>query len=321
MIFSEKAMTTITNLVLKTAIGSYGNTKALKDGTVQARGITFDFIEISPANRAFRPMVERLEFDVSEMALTTYMIAKSFDKQMTALPIVLVRMFHHGTILCNVRAGIRSPKELEGKKVGLRAYAQTGPTWSRGILQSDYGVDLGKVTWVAFEGSHVSEYQDPENVVRALDGKKMTDMLLAGEIDAAIGAGPIDSPEVKPLFDRADVEAAWFKKTGIYPVNHIVVIKSEIASSHPWVSGELFGAFKTAKELYLDRLRTKGPSSADDELKLRLSAIVGGDPLPYGIRPNRKAIEALAQFSFEQRLLPKRYSIEELFDPSVFELE
>jgi hypothetical protein len=100
-------MTTISNLILKTAIGSYGNTKALKDGTVQAQGITFDFIEISPVNRAFRPMVERLEFDVSEMALTTYMMAKSFDKQMTALPIVLVRMFHHGTILCNVRAGIR----------------------------------------------------------------------------------------------------------------------------------------------------------------------------------------------------------------------
>jgi 4,5-dihydroxyphthalate decarboxylase len=315
-------MTAQAKLVLKTAIGSYGNTKALKDGIVKPRGITFDFQEISPVNRAFRPMVERLEYDLSEMALTTYLIAKSFDKQLTALPIVLVRQFHHGTIQCNVGSGIRTPKDLEGKRVGLRAYAQTGPTWSRGILQNDYGVDLGKVTWVAFEGSHVSEYRDPENVVRADADKKITDMLLTGEIDAAIGAGRIDAPEVKPLFDRApDLEAVWFKKTGIYPANHIVVVKSALASSHPWVLGELFGAFKAAKELYLEHLRANGPSSADDELKLRQQAVVGGDPLPYGILPNRSAIETLARYSFEQGLLPKPCSIEEVFDPSVMTLE
>jgi 4,5-dihydroxyphthalate decarboxylase len=315
-------MTAQAKLVLKTAIGSYGNTKALKDGIVKPRGITFDFQEISPVNRAFRPMVERLEFDLSEMALTTYLIAKSFDKQLTALPIVLVRQFHHGTIQCNVGSGIRSPKDLEGKRVGLRAYAQTGPTWSRGILQNDYGVDLGKVTWVAFEGSHVSEYRDPENVVRADAGKSITDMLLSGEIDAAIGAGRIDSPEVKPLFDRApDVETAWFKKTGIYPVNHIVVVKSELASSHPWIVGELFGAFKAAKEHYLDHLATNGPSTPDDELKIRLKAIVGGDPLPYGIPTNRKAIEALVRYAVEQALLPKPCSVDELFDPLTRGLE
>lgn len=315
-------MPTNTNLVFKTAIGSYGHTKGLKDGSVKARGITFDFMDISPVNRAFRPMIERLAFDVSEMALTTYMMAKSFNKQLTALPIVLVRMFHHGTIQCNVRSGIRIPKDLEGKRVGLRAYAQTGPTWSRGILQSDYGVDLGKVTWVTFEGSHVSEYLDPQNVVRADDGKKITDMLLAGEIDAAIGADRIHSPEVKSLFDQASaVEAAWFKKTGIYPVNHILVIKSELATSHPWVLGELFGAFKAAKEHYLEHLNANGPSSAEDELRLRLKAIVGGDPLPYGLPSNRKAIEALAQFSFEQALLPKPFTIEELFDSPVMRLE
>ena len=308
-------MPTNPNMVLKTAIGSYGHTKMLKDGSVKARGITFDFMDISPVNRAFRPMVERLAFDISEMAMTTYMIAKSFNKQMTALPIVLARMFHHGTIQCNVRSGIRIPKDLEGKRVGLRAYAQTGPTWSRGILQSDYGVDLGKVTWVTFEGSHVSEYLDPENVVRADDGKKITDMLLAGEIDAAIGADRIHSPEVKPLFNQAsDVEAAWFKKTGIYPVNHILVVKSELAASHPWVLGELFGAFTAAKKCYLEHLSKNGPSSAEDEMRLRLMAIIGGDPLPYGLSPNRKAIEALAHFSFEQALLPKPFTVEDLFD-------
>ena len=313
---------TANSLVLKTAIGNYGNTKALKDGTVKAPGISFEFVEISPVNRAFRPMVERLEFDVSEMAVTTYMLAKHFGKQLTALPIVLMRVFHHGPILCNARSGIREPKDLEGKKVGLRAYAQTGPTWSRGILQNEYGVDLDKVTWVTFEGSHVSEFQDPGSAVRAPGGKKITDMLLSGEIDAAIGADRVDSPEVKPLFARAsDVEAEWFRKTGIYPVNHIVVVKSGLASSHPWVRDEIFRAFKTAKEIYLDRLTTQGPSSPDDELKLRLKRIVGGDPLPYGVPPNRKAFETLGQFVFQQKMLPKAYGVEDLFEPAVMDLE
>ena len=307
-------MTTHTPLVLKTVIGSYGHTKALKEGAFKSEKIIFDFIEYTPTNRAFRPMVENLAFDVSEMALTTYMVAKSFGKQMTALPVVPMRLFHHGAIQYNVKSGIGGPRDLEGKRVGLRAYAQTGPTWSRGILQSEYGVDLGKITWVSFEGSHVAEYKDPENVIKAEAGKKIGEMLLSGEIDAAIGADRIDSPEVKPLFDRAvELETAWYKKTGIYPVNHVVVVKSELVSAYPWLLGELFEAFKTAKKIYLDRLYKHGPSSPADEQNLRLRAIVGGDPLPYGIMPNRRAIEALAQFSFEQGLLPRPYRIEELF--------
>ena len=313
---------TETPLVLKTVIGNYGQTKALKEGAVTSERVKFEFIEeYSPTNRAFRPMVERLAFDVSEMALTTYLVAKSFDKKMTALPVVPMRLFHHGAIQYHVKSGIRSPRDLEGKRVGLRAYAQTGPTWSRGILHSEYGVDLGKVTWVSFEASHVAEYRDPVNVVRAEAGKKIGEMLLAGEIDAAIGAERIDSPDVKPLFDRAaEVEAAWFKKTGIYPVNHIVVVKNDLAAAYPWLLGELFRAFKTAKELYLERLYSQGPSTPGDEQILRLKAIVGGDPLPYGLPSNRRAIEALTQFSFEQGMLPRPLKIEELFDPSVMDL-
>jgi 4,5-dihydroxyphthalate decarboxylase len=315
-------MTAQTPLVLKTVIGGYGQTKALKEGAVASERLKFEFIEdYRPTNRAFRPMVERLAFDVSEMALTTYLVAKSFDKKMTALPVVPMRLFHHAAIQYHMKSGIRSPRDLEGKRVGLRAYAQTGPTWSRGILRSEYGVDLGKVTWVGFERSHVVEYQDPWNVIRAEEGKKIGEMLLAGEIDAAIGAERIDSPDVKPLFDRAaEVEAAWFKKTGIYPVNHVVVVRSDLVSAHPWLLGELFRVFKAAKDLYLERLYTQGPSTPGDEQILRLKAIVGGDPLPYGIPPNRRPIEALAQFSFEQGMLPRPYAIEELFEPSVMDL-
>jgi 4,5-dihydroxyphthalate decarboxylase len=310
------------NLVLKTAIGNYGNTKALKEGTVSVPKINFDFVEIAPIYKAFQAMVQRSEFDVSEMAFTTYLLAKSFNKPLTLLPIVLVRIFHHGTIMCNVKSGIREPKDMEGKKVGLRAYGQTGPTWSRGILQSEYGVDLNKVTWVTYEGSHVGEFQDPDNAVRAPEGKKMTDMLIAGEIDAAISPYKLDAPEVKPLFDNApDLEAAWFKKTGIYPVNHMVVVKTELAASQPWILRELFETFKKAKALYLDRLKADGPTSADDELKLRLMGIVGSDPLPYGVRANRKAFETMVRFAFEQKMLPRQYSIDEIFDPAVMDFE
>jgi 4,5-dihydroxyphthalate decarboxylase len=149
----------------------------------------------------------------------------------------------------------------------------------------------------------------------------MDAMLAAGEIDAAIGSHAVSSPDVRPLFaGAADLEAAWFKKTGIYPLNHIVVVKSELVTSHPWLVGELFKAFKSAKEQYLQRLSASGPSSDDDELKLRLKGIVGGDPLPYGVALNRKGIETLAQYAFQQKLLPKLYRVEDLFDPSVLAL-
>ncbi len=312
---------TTANVVLKTLIGSYGNTRALKDGTVTAPGITLDFVEVTPVYTAFRRMVEQLEFDVSEMAVTTYLVARAFDKQFTGLPVVLFRKFHHGTILCNVRSGIRAPKDLEGRRVGMRAYAQTGPTWSRGILQSEYGVDLGKVQWVTYEGSHVREFQDPANVTRAPEGKKMADMLVAGEIDAAIGAEGLSSPNVRPLIpDAAQVEAAWFKKTGLYPVNHMVVVKRSVVDAHPGILGALFGAFKTAKELYLDRLTREGPASADDRLTLQLKEMVGGDPFPYGVPPDRKSYETLARYAFEHGILPRPYRVEDLFDRSVLDL-
>jgi 4,5-dihydroxyphthalate decarboxylase len=313
-------MMTKENLVLKTLIGSYGNTKALKDGTVKVPGVTFDFVEVVPVYTAFKDMARDLAFDVSEMAMTTYMVAKSFDKKMIALPIILVRIFHHGTILCNVKSGIREPKDLEGKKVGIRAYAQTGPTWSRGILQNEYGVDLRKVTWVTYEDSHVAEFKDPAICVRAPKDKKMPDMLVAGEIDAMITPNKFESPNVKPLFPNASaVEAEWFRKAGIYPVNHIVVMKSELAKAQPGVAKELFAAFQASKQRYLDQLYAKGPSSDDDKLHLRLKEIVGGDPLPYGVSANRKGFETLAKYCFEQKMLPKLYTMKDLFEPSLLD--
>ena len=175
---------------------------------------------------------------------------------------------------------------------------------------------------ITYEGSHVREFQDPRNVTRAPGGKRLIDMLVAGAIDAAIGAEGVTSPDVRPLIpDASKVEAAWFKKTGIYPVNHMVVVKRSLVDSHPWILGALFGAFKTAKELYLNRLNREGPSTDDDRVKLQLKEIVGEDPLPYGVPPDRKSYETLGRFAFEHGILPRPYRVEDLFDRSVLDLK
>lgn len=308
------------SLVLKTVFDHYGWTEALRDGRVTIPGVTLEFVEFSPAHKAFKPMVERLEFDVCEMALTTYTVAKAFDKKLTLLPIVLLRNFHFGQLKYNVRSGIREPKDLEGRKVGVRAYAQTTPVWVRGLLNSEYGVDLEKVTWVTFEGSHVAEYQDPSNVVRAPEGKKLNEMLAAGEIDAAIGKIE-QSEDIKGLIQNPnEVAAAWFKKTGVYPINHMVTVKSDLVRAHPWLARALYEGFQKAKEIYVEDLYKKGPSSPADELQLRLKEIVGGDPLPYGVESNRKPLEMLLDFAHRQKLLPKPFTLEEVYELAVMEL-
>jgi 4,5-dihydroxyphthalate decarboxylase len=309
-------------LVLKTVVGHHGYTEALRDGRVRIPGVTFEFVEIDPVHSAFKPMVETLKFDVSEMAITTYVVAKSFEKKITALPVVLSRNFHHAAIVCNVNSGIREPKDLEGKKVGIRAYAQTTPVWVRGILASEYGVDLNRVNWITFEGSHVKEYQDPDICTRAPEGKKQDAMVKSGETDASIIGSRLQAPEVRPLIPNADqVAAEWFKKTGAYPINHLVVVKSDLASAYPWLMPELFRAFKAAKEIYLESLYKEGPKTPADEQRLKLGTIVGGDPLPYGVEPNRTTVEMLLKFAHEQKLLSRPYTVEEMFQPSVLTLE
>ncbi|MGH8059539.1 MAG: ABC transporter substrate-binding protein, partial [Candidatus Entotheonellia bacterium] len=221
--------------VLKTAIGTYGHTKGLKDGSVAAPGIQFEHIEISPIIAAFRRMCRGLEFDVSEMAITTYLTAKAYHKAFTAIPVFVVRQFHHSPIVYHVQSGVQSPKDLEGKRVGVRAYTVTTGFWARGILATEYGVDLSKVTWVLNDEEHVSEYQKeyPSNVVYQA-GANLAELVAKGELAAAIGVGRVDSPDVKPLIPNArEAEAAWYRKTGIYPINHTVVVKDSLLQADP----------------------------------------------------------------------------------------
>src|SRR5215210_1686297 len=181
---------------LKSVTRTQGNNKALKDGGVKPRTFEFEFEEVDPLIAAFRRMVRGLEFDISEMAITTYITAREHGKRMTGMPVFLVRAFHHGAILVNTKAGIASPKDLEGKRVGVnRGYTVTTGVWARGVLQDEYGVDLSKVTWVLSGDEHVAEYRSPANVVPIEPGKKMADMLASGELVGAIGV-EADHPDV-----------------------------------------------------------------------------------------------------------------------------
>src|ERR1051325_9846371 len=230
----------MTQIKLKTVTRTQGNNQALKDGTVKPKTFEFDFVEVNPLIDAFRRMVRGLEFDICEMAITTYICARAHGKRMTAVPIFLVRAFHHGAILVNTKAGIRTPKDLEGKRVGVnRGYTVTTGVWARGILQSEFGVDLSKITWVLSGDEHVAEYKPPKNVVPIEPGKKMEDMLIAGELVAAVGVD-VKSPDVKPLIPNAlDAGLAALRRDGHYPINHTVVIKDELIAKYPDLAADV----------------------------------------------------------------------------------
>ena len=254
-------------LKLKTVTRTQGNNAALKDGTVRPATFEFDFVEVNPLIDAFRRMVRGLEFDICEMAITTYICARAHGKRMTAVPVFLVRAFHHGAILVNTKAGIAHPKDLEGKRVGVnRGYTVTTGVWARGILQDEYGVDLSKITWVLSGDEHVAEYVPPANVVPIEKGKKMADMLVSGELVAAIGV-EIDHPDVKPLIPNAlEAGLAALKTRGHYPINHTVVIKDELIAAHPGLAADVFNAFAESKRLYIEKLKA-GPHRESDRCR------------------------------------------------------
>jgi 4,5-dihydroxyphthalate decarboxylase len=306
--------------VLKTAIATYPHTKDLKDGTVSVPGVQFEHIEVSPIIGAFRRMCRTLEFDVCEMAITTYLTAKAYNKPFTALPVFVVRQFHHSSIVYNMKSGVQSPKDLEGKKVGVRAYTVTTGVWARGILATEYGVDLDKITWVVVDEEHVQEYRKPANVMEQ-PGANLAEMLVKGELAAAIGVGKVDSPNVKPLIsDAAAAEAAWCRQTGIYPINHTVVVKDALLQSDSSLAPRLFAGFEAAKAQFLRELGSGAELPADAQVLARRRSLVGDDPLPNGLERNRKALEAIIRFAHEQKILPRPVKPEEMFAPNTLDL-
>ncbi len=308
---------------LKTVTRTQGNNKAFKDGVVKPKTFEPAFEEVNPLIDAFRRMVRGSEFDVCELAITTYICAKAHGKKITAVPVFLVRAFHHGAILVNTKAGIRTPKDLEGKKVGVnRGYTVTTGVWARSVLQDEHGVDLSKITWVLSGDEHVAEYKAPSNVVPIEKGKKMADMLVSGELVAAIGVD-VDHPDVKPLIPNAEEAGlAALRKRGHYPINHTVVIKDELLEKYPELAADVFNAFVESKRLYVEKLkagRIEKMTEADETAK-RVMEITGRDPLPYGLEANRKILENLIQHALTQRIITEPVTVEELFAPSTHKL-
>jgi 4,5-dihydroxyphthalate decarboxylase len=313
-------------LHLKTVTRTQGNNSALKNGAVSLQGFEFDFEEVPVLVHAFRRMVRELEFDVCEMAFTTYLCAKAYGKRFTALPIFLVRGFHHGAIVQNTTSAIRDPKDLEGQRVGVnRGYTVTTGVWARGVLQDEYGVDLSKVTWVRSGDEHVAEYCPPANVVWMEPGRGLEELLTTGDLAAVIGAD-LDHPGVSPLIPNA-AEAGFdaLVRRGHYPINHLVVVKDELLAANPDLATNVFNAFAEAKNVYVERLsgntgNTIETPTPTDLMYKRVMSITGGDPLPYGIAPNRSVIEELIDHAVSQRILDRRPTVESLFPESTHNL-
>ena len=309
----------MSDLKLKTVTRTQGNNRALKAGEVTPdAGFSFEFEEIPVLIDGFRRMVRGLEFDVCEMALTTYVCARAHGKRFTALPIFLVRAFHHGAIAVNTDAGLRSPKDLEGRRVGVnRGYTVTTGVWARSILRNQCGVDLNRITWVLSGDEHVAEYRPPANVVPIDPGRKMADLLVSGELAGAIGVD-VEAPNVQPLIpDAAEAGFAALRERGHYPINHLVVVKDELLERHPGLALAVFEAFAESKRRYVQHLRagTLDKPTSVDEVHRRVMDITGADPLPYGIEPNRQALDEALAAMRDQGIVDRPFTLEELFHP------
>ena len=317
---------------LKVAIADYGHTRALKSGGVPIDGVDADFIHVVPIIAAFRRMVRDLEFDICEMAPTTYMIARARGAPYIALPIFLMRRFHHGGFVVRPDAHIKTPKDLAGKKVGVRAYSVTTGVWTRGIFVNEYGLDASKVTWVVDDEEHVTTLTLPINVVHAPPGQSLQSMMASGEIQAGFtgpaGVGrsgpPIANwdmnaptggdagvyPEL--IAEVEQVEADWYRRTGILPIHGLIVVKDEHLKSYPWLARALMDAFVAAKKPYLAQLK-RGDGDKAEDVRYRKFLTLMNDPLPYGMSANQASIEALVTYALQQELIPSRPRLNDVF--------
>lgn len=306
---------------LLTVTRTQGNNRALKAGEVVPRGYPLVFEEVPVLVQGFRRMVRELAYDVSEMALTTYLTAREHGVRFTALPVFLVRGFHHGAIQVHTGSGITEPAQLAGRRVGVnRGYTVTTGVWARAIMALEYAVDLDSITWVLSGDEHVESYRPPANVVHAGPGNDLGDMLLAGELDAVIGAA-IDHPEVAPLIPHPEEAAfAAMRERGLYPINHLVVVKDEVLEANPDVAPAVFEAFAESKRRYVERLRAGEVETADDRRYARVLAETGSDPLPYGIEPNRAVLDLLVEQALAQHILTRPVEVESVFAPATHDL-
>ncbi len=282
---------------LFTLLGSYPNTAALKKGDVKSDLVDFDFANVKVSNTAFKPLVREAKFDVAELAIVTYLQARTYGKPYALIPATVLGRGQHHTIAYNPEHGLLKANELAGKRVGVRAYTQTTGAWVRGFLADDYGVDIAEVRWITFEDPHLAEYKDPDFVTRAGEGKTIVQMLLDGELDAAIVGDTLPDPRLKPLIPDADAVARqWAETHGGVPINHMMVVRAAIAKSRPDIVQEIYRVLQESR-------RAVPPPE-------------GGllDPWRFGIEANRRSLEIVIDYSFRQKLIPRKFSVDELFD-------
>jgi len=272
---------------LRTLLGDHPGTAALKNGSIKSDLVSFDFAEYSPTNKGFKPMVREGAFDVSEMAIVTYLMAKSYGKPMVLLPNVVVARFQHAYALYNGRHGTLKPVDLNGKRVGIRSFTTTTGAWLRGVLANDHGVDLNSIDWVTFEDAHVAEYVDTTR--RAPPGKQIVQMLIDGELDAVLGE-KVEHPDLRPLFANAGMEEkSWFAKHKVMPINHMVVVSRALSDKHPEIVREIHRLLAQSA-----KASAAAPQFNADEM--------------------RRSIEMIIQYTAQQGLIPRAFDVEELFD-------
>jgi 4,5-dihydroxyphthalate decarboxylase len=273
---------------LRTLLGDHPGTKALKDRSIESALVELDFVDYSPTNRGFKPMVREGAFDVSEMAIVTYLMAKSFGKPMVLLPNVVLARFQHAYALYNSKSGRMKPADLNGKRVGIRSFTTTTGAWLRGILANDYGVDLNSIDWVTFEDAHVAEFKDTTK--RAPAGKQIIQMLVDGELDAVLGE-KVEHPDLKPLFRNAGrEEKSWFAKHGVTPINHMVVVSEGLMQNHPEAVREVSGLLRESAEL----VPAASPQFNAEDLC--------------------RSLEMIIRYTAQQGLIPRVYTLDEIFD-------
>lgn len=283
--------------VLTAAIGRYPHTAALHSGAVRSERLALDLVDLPTPNRAFAPMVREGRFDVSEMAIATFLQAKAYGKPLVLLPVVLAARFQQSALLCRTDGPVAGPADLVGRRVGVRAYSQTTGVWLRGILADSHGVQPDQVRWMTFEDAHVAEIRDPPWAERAAPGRDMLAMLGEGELDAVIVGNDVpDDPSLRPVFPDAAASAeAFWREHGFVPVNHLVTVGRDLAEARPDLVAELVRLFGEAKAAAAPR--------AD-----------GRDPYPIGRAALDAPVALALRYATEQGLLPRRLSLEEVWE-------
>jgi 4,5-dihydroxyphthalate decarboxylase len=290
-------------LALRTNLADYPVTMAMKDGRVTSPIVRLDCCGPKLAHDGFKAMLRENAFDAGELAIVTFLQARAYGKPFVLLPTPVSGRFQHHCIGFNVEHGDLKPKDIEGRVVGVRTYAQTTGLWVRGILQHEYGVDLDKVNWVTVDESHLTEYRDPPNCKRIPPGKRIDQMMLDGEVAAAIlGNDMPKDPRVRTLVPDPHAAAEkWYGREGIIPINHMFVVRQEIAKQRPDVVREL------ARMIAVSRAAAP-------------AAFVASLP-PLGLEANRKGLEMAIEWSFEQKIIPRRFKVDELFDDTTANLD